>query len=324
MSVEDNKNVLRNFVKAVLDGKNLNAADRYLAPNFFHHDLAPGEQTGNRTGREGQKNFFKQTVFPAFSGFETSFQDMIGFLDLVAGRWVQSVQQTGPWLGRPPSNKKATIGGISIVRVRSKMIVEEWEGRDTAGLLTALGVMRPLPPLNGAPLTAKSWKQVPIATPTLTAKPLPPAGWAIAPSWPTARPELERTKAISAKLITDVLNDGNLGAVDQILSTTFVDHDRLNGQKNGKEGIKQFVDQFKAAFPDSTVTPDVSVAEGDRVALRWTVMGTHQGSFLGIPATQKKISCTGIYMLRIAQDRITEKWGYWPIAETVQQLTSQV
>ena len=143
-------------------------------------------------------------------------------------------------------------------------------------------------------------------------------GNAVSPSVISA---VETVRSVAAKVITYVLNDGNLGAIDQIFGRGFIDHNKLNGQQDGIEGMKQFVDRFKSAFPDSTVTPDVSLAENDKAAVRWTATGTHRGMFLGIPPTGKKIKFSSIHLFRIAQNQVVEKWGYWPVAETLQQLS---
>ena len=145
MSTETNKQLVRQFVADVLDGQNAAAADKYLSPNFLHHDQAPGEQTRNQTGVAGQKAFLNDVVFKAFSGFDTTFEDLVAEGDLVAGRWRQSSRNTGSWLGQPASGRTARIAGISILRIKDDLIVEEWEARDAIGLFTQLGI--PIPQL---------------------------------------------------------------------------------------------------------------------------------------------------------------------------------
>jgi len=326
MSVADNKRLLQQFVQEVVDGKSLAAADKFLSPNFFHHDLAPGEQTGNQTGRDGLKRFFSATVFPAFSGFKTSFQDMIGEKDLVAGRWTQSVQQTGPWLGHPPSNRNASIGGISIVRIRDNSIVEEWEARDTVSLLQTFGVIqRPKPLEAGGALAGGGGITFPLAAVrtggalTTTVAGGAPAT-AVAAAATVLQPASDANKTAALSFVTQVLNGGNMKAVDQLFTSDFVNHDSIDGQQPGRDGIKQFTDRFKTAFPDSAVTPDMTVAEGDKVAVRWSALGSHKGVFLGLPGSGRQVRLAGIDIVRIRGSQIAEKWGFWPLAETLQQM----
>jgi steroid delta-isomerase-like uncharacterized protein len=317
--VQGGKRLLQNFVRDFIDGKNLNAVDNYLAPNFLHHDLAPGEKTLYQTGRNGTKNFFGSVVFPAFSNFSTSFEDVLGEKDLVAGRWRQSVRQTGAWLGRAPSNKQTSIGGISIVRIRSNVIVEEWEVQDAVALLVAFNVICPPKPLEKGNRFPASGPTPSIGGKVLTGGPL----LQFAPDGcdePTR--SLDEAKAVAGQFVTQVFHAGNVAAVDRVLAPTFVDHDLLDGQTSGPEGVKQFVTQFKYAFPDSSFIPDIALAEGDLVVIRWTAHGTQKNTFLGVPASGRSISVAGINMYRIQNQKIVEKWGNWPLAETLQQLGS--
>ena len=281
----------------------------------MHHDLAPGEQTRDQTGREGLKNFFGSVVFPGLSNFNTAFEDIIGEKDLVAARWQQSVTQSGVWLGRPPSNKRTTIGGISIVRIRYGLIVEEWEVRDTAALLLAFNVISLPKPLEAAVLrTNGASAAVPVSR-ILTGGPMAQPGASAAQT-----PTLDHVKAVATQFVGRILNDGNIAAADRLASPSLIDHDRLAGQGDGVDGVKQFASRFKASFPDSTVIPDITLASGDTAVVRWTASGTQQGTFLGVPATGRQIRVSGINFLRVSNGQVVEKWGNWPVAETLRQL----
>lgn len=65
---------------------------------------------------------------------------------------------------------------------------------------------------------------------------------------------------------------------------------------------------------------DEMVAEGDRVMVRWSFHGIHQGEYLGIPATHQPVSFTGIYLFRIQDGQITEVWNLWDRVGEWQQL----
>jgi predicted ester cyclase len=64
----------------------------------------------------------------------------------------------------------------------------------------------------------------------------------------------------------------------------------------------------RSAFPDLTLTADEVVAASDRVAILWTMSGTHQGEFLGAPPTGNSIATSGIDIYRIANGQIAEIW----------------
>lgn len=65
---------------------------------------------------------------------------------------------------------------------------------------------------------------------------------------------------------------------------------------------------------------DEMIAEGDRVMVRWTFNGIHQGEYLGIPPTHKPVSYTGIYIFRIQDGQIAEVWNLWDQMGEWQQL----
>ena len=76
----------------------------------------------------------------------------------------------------------------------------------------------------------------------------------------------------------------------------------------GPEGFKQFVTTFITAFPDLHLTIDDMVAEGDKVALRITARGTHQGDFMGIAPTGKQVTAPGIVIQRLTGGKLAEGW----------------
>jgi steroid delta-isomerase-like uncharacterized protein len=92
------------------------------------------------------------------------------------------------------------------------------------------------------------------------------------------------------------------------------------GVAPGLEGIRQFYQQIWTAFPDCTVTPEDWLEEGDRVALRFTFRGTHQGEFQGIPPTGRPVTMPGITLLRFAGGRCVERWSQSDFLGLLQQL----
>ena len=92
------------------------------------------------------------------------------------------------------------------------------------------------------------------------------------------------------------------------------------------KGPEQFEQQMYrpllAAFPDLHVTIEGCVEEGDQVVLRWTVTGTHQGDLLGIPATQRKASFSGVTWLRFIDGKLAEGWDRWNVHGLMNLLSS--
>ena len=77
---------------------------------------------------------------------------------------------------------------------------------------------------------------------------------------------------------------------------------------------------YRNAFPDIHFTIDEQIAGGDKVATRWTAQGTHKGELVGIPATGKSSTVTGIAVDRIVNGKIAESWGIFDRFGMMQQL----
>jgi steroid delta-isomerase-like uncharacterized protein len=120
---------------------------------------------------------------------------------------------------------------------------------------------------------------------------------------------LEQNKALVRRLVEEDLNGGNPAAADEIVAVDFVDHTNPPGLQYGLESHKQIVAIFRTAFPDVTWTIEDMIAEGDKVAVRLPMRGTHHGKFFGIPPTGKQVTVTGIHVLRVADGKIAEHWG---------------
>jgi steroid delta-isomerase-like uncharacterized protein len=86
------------------------------------------------------------------------------------------------------------------------------------------------------------------------------------------------------------------------------------------DGYKGFMSALLAAFPDSRFPVDDVIAEGDKVAVRHRLQGTHQAEFQGIPATGKKVEIGGIVIFRIENGMIAEAWLNADLLGMLQQL----
>ncbi len=121
---------------------------------------------------------------------------------------------------------------------------------------------------------------------------------------------IEQNKALVRRLVEDLMGGGDVSLVAEILSPDFVEHEELPpGTPSGYEGFAQYVTMLHAAFPDFTLTVEDMVAEGDKVTVRHTGTGTHEGEFMGMPATGKSITIPGIDILRVKDGKVVEHWG---------------
>lgn len=119
----------------------------------------------------------------------------------------------------------------------------------------------------------------------------------------------EDNKSIMQRIYDEVLNEGKLEVADETVAEDMVEHEQFPGLEPGREGFKSFVTMLREAFPDLQVTVEDMIAEGDRVAARVTMRGTHQGEFLGIDPTGNQIAVPVVDILRFADGMGIEHWG---------------
>ena len=116
-------------------------------------------------------------------------------------------------------------------------------------------------------------------------------------------------KELARRWFSEVMSEGKTEVIDELCSQDFVDHNPLPGTSPDLAGIKDFVAQIRAAFPDLQMTADDLIVEGDRLAVRSTMRGTHEGDFMGIPATGKKVEVSNFDFVRFENDQAAEHWG---------------
>ncbi len=132
----------------------------------------------------------------------------------------------------------------------------------------------------------------------------------------------EEHKMIVRRLFEEVWNEGRLDVLDKIAAADYINHPQAH-QPNfggGVEGEKQFISMYRSAFPDVQMTIEDMLAEGDKVVVRWTGRGTHNGELMGIPPTGKQATVTGIAILRITDGKLAEGWGEFDALGMMQQL----
>ena len=129
----------------------------------------------------------------------------------------------------------------------------------------------------------------------------------------------EPNKAIVRGLFEE-LNRGNLSLVYDLFATNVVFHNAGADHFGDLDGFKQFQSEIRTGFPDLRFTIDNLIAEDDRVSYRYILLGTHRGEYMGVPATGKQVTMTGMGILRIARGKIAEGWFVPDLLGLLQQL----
>jgi steroid delta-isomerase-like uncharacterized protein len=134
------------------------------------------------------------------------------------------------------------------------------------------------------------------------------------------QPEAERNKAVVRRFIEEVQNQKDWAAYDELNAPDFVNLSAPPGVPTDREGGKMFLTAFANAFPDSHIAVDDMIAEGDRVATKKTMTGTHTGEFNGIPPTGKRVAIQYVDILRLRDGEIIEHWLSMDQLSFMQQL----
>jgi steroid delta-isomerase-like uncharacterized protein len=119
----------------------------------------------------------------------------------------------------------------------------------------------------------------------------------------------------------EVIGGGNLSLIDELASDDIVDHEEgFPGQPQGKEVVKFFVNALRQAFPDIKATVDVTLDQGELAAGRAIMRGTHQGEFMGVPASNKSVEVETIDIIRVEDGKVAEHWGVTDTMGLMQQI----
>lgn len=109
----------------------------------------------------------------------------------------------------------------------------------------------------------------------------------------------------------EVWNQRRAEAIDELLAPETIVHGLGEGGADiqGTGLFKQFHRQFTEAFPDMHITVEEVVCRGDMAAARFSGSGTHRGDHLGVPATGKAVTFTGMSFMRWRDGQIVEGWN---------------
>ena len=257
-----------------------------VAPDLVIRTAPPGEGSSLES--------LKETLAAARAGlpdFAFRIDDLIVDGNSVVVRTTIGGTHLGTFFGAPPTGNRIEIPAIDLWRVDDGKLAENWHLEDI------LGVMAQLAAATGPEGAATPPSANPVAT-SMTAAGEPGAA-------PADTAMVQANEALARRFRDQLLEQGTVAVADEILAPGFVWHDDA---PPGVGGVKRYVADLRNAFPDLVLTVDRVVAEGDRVAVLWTMSGTHRGEFLGVPATGNRISTVGIDIYRVEDGQIAEVW----------------
>jgi steroid delta-isomerase-like uncharacterized protein len=116
----------------------------------------------------------------------------------------------------------------------------------------------------------------------------------------------DANKALIQLWCDEGFNKRNMAIADQVYAADVFYHEPAAGEVHGVEHLKHFVGTWLQAFPDARLIIEDQVAEGEKVATRWTFVGTHRDFFRGVPATGRHISMSAMYFYLFAHGKVSE------------------
>ena len=118
---------------------------------------------------------------------------------------------------------------------------------------------------------------------------------------------MAENEQLARRVPEEIATEGNLDLVESVYAEDAVEHDPF-GDANGRAEIRESIGGFIDAFEDFSATVEDIVADGDTVAMRVTLRGTHNREFLGIEPTGESFEVQNMVLTRVEDGRITERW----------------
>jgi predicted ester cyclase len=128
----------------------------------------------------------------------------------------------------------------------------------------------------------------------------------------------EKENKVLMRQFYDGMNKGDSTIWDKLCAPGYIFHHNTGDYT--AEQSKQYIAATLAALPDTHASIDDMIAEGDKVAVRYTIRGTHKGAFRGIAPTGKQVTVNGFEINRFAGGKFVETWGLTDYLSLLQQL----
>jgi predicted ester cyclase len=128
-------------------------------------------------------------------------------------------------------------------------------------------------------------------------------------------------RELGKRWFDEVWNKQRREAISEMLSPHSVMHEG-GASSQGPEGFYPFFDRMQATFSDLHVTVHDTLAEGDKLCIRWSCTMKHTGDGLGMPPTGKTLHTTGISIVRVEGNKLAEGWQNWDMLGLLEQINS--
>ncbi len=301
---EANVAVVRRFFEEGVNGGDLDVFDTVAVPDVVY----AGATVGDESGLEALKRIYGEAL-TGFPGIQYSFLTSVASDDIVAVRYFVEGIHNGDFRGLAPTGDTITWNHSTFARVECGQITEMWAEVNQLDRLGQFGILTE----EGPAARMASVPAPPAATPEMA------SGSAnCAPQSP------ETVVAVVDRLRAEVYNDGNVDVMPEIVADGY-----LHGSANGPDAIgieegAQRIGGYVTGLPDLEWTFDEVILQGDQVAARWTIRGTHEGDLLGFAATGNPVEFTGISFFTVRCGKIIEFQTEMDVTSLLEQVGAPV
>ena len=132
-------------------------------------------------------------------------------------------------------------------------------------------------------------------------------------------PESEN-KALVRRLLEELRDGWHPATIEKYFAPDYQRHLTATSTPLTRDEQRQRAIRLRVAFPDAQATLEDIFAEGDRVAYRLTIRGTHTGEFLGVPAAGRRVAVSFIAIVRIVDGKLVEEWGGLDQPDLIRQM----
>jgi carboxymethylenebutenolidase len=285
------------------------------------HNTAVSTMTGG-VGGQGVREFYaKWFIAQMAPDTETTLVSRtIGenqLVDELIFKFTHTVRMDWLLPGIPPTGKRVEVPIVAVVGFRDGKIAFERIYWDQASVLVQIGLLDAgTLPVTGIE-SAQKVLDPDLPSNTLIERTLQRPSASRKTSNSTAG---DAAIAVVRRNTEEVQGKGNWNLFEELFADDFVDHTPQPGTTPDKAGVRLLYKGLRAAFPDFRPEIHWQVAAGDLVTTYKTYHGTHQGDFLGVAATGKRVSFYTVDAMRVVNGKITEHWGVATLLDLMQQL----
>ena len=291
LDTERNLRTVRSALESMWAGERGTPAERETTADYEIHlptNLAllsedVGGEQSQPSGRFGSESALAlaTAIREAVPDLAYSVEEMVADGDRLATRWSAAGTHEGPLLSVEPTGEPVRLCGLRIDRLEEGRFAETWL------LLEQWSLLRQIAGIDSP--TAVSTVGRVSSTPVVTQL-----------SAPAENEEVARA------MVSAVWNRGRRDRLEQLLGDGFVLFLDSEADRHGAEAYWEFVSTYRAAFPDLELTIEDTVSQGDKIVLRLTLRGTHEGPLLGVEPTGRAVAVDRLVVYHRDDGRITE------------------